>query len=492
MMMRGMGDPLVLTEDVVFHADLGDVVHGTENESMVLTLAQVPRTQERKINKETLTDGENMRYSDEVLRMLESAGAKEGSKISLTADGKEYVGTLMPNKDSCDSNIVVIRMKSGYKVGIRAGKGSSVKVLEPPAAKVRKEPSAVPKKGLPNITLIGTGGTIGSQADAKTGALGPGFSADRLLELVPEILDIANVKTIDLFSVFSENVSSEQWQKMAKAAEKELNGGADGVIITHGTDTMGYTAAALSFMLREISGPVILVGSQRSPDRPSSDAPGNLIAAVRFCASTKAPGVYAVMHDTMNDDSFAVHRGTRIRKMHTSRRDAFRSINAIPVAHIDGAGKIILRDEIPKASERTKAFTKMDNGVAMLHFYPGMDPELFKGVVTGSKGIVIAGTGLGHVSEGMASLLKEAIGKGAIVIMTSQCINGPTGMNIYDTGRDLQRIGVIPVMDMLPETAYVKLMWALANTKNADEAKKVMKTVLSYEMGDRRTADVVW
>jgi len=433
-----------------------------------------------------------MRYSEELSRRLESAGAREGCKISFISDGKEYKGILMPNKDSRSADIIVIKMRNGYKAGFTVDAETPIKVLEPPFVKPKTLIGRVPQKGLPNLVLIGTGGTIGSQTDPKTGALAPGTPTEDLLETFPEILDTANVRTRDLFSVLSENMGIEHWQKMAAAAAEELNGGADGVIILHGTDTMGYSAAALSFMLREISGPVVLVGSQKSPDRPSSDAFVNLMASVRFCISSKAAGVYVVMHDTMSDDSCAVHRGTRVRKMHTSRRDAFRSINTVPVAHMDADGKIEFKDEIPKASGKTAAFTKMEKDVVLLHYYPGMDPKTFRNVILGRKGAVIAGSGLGHVSDDLVPLLKEAIDKGTVVVMTSQCINGPTGMNIYNKGRELQDIGVIPVMDMLPETAYVKLMWVLANTKNAEEAKETMKTKLSYEMDDRRTVDVIW
>ncbi|MDR0334499.1 MAG: Glu-tRNA(Gln) amidotransferase subunit GatD [Methanomassiliicoccaceae archaeon] len=434
-----------------------------------------------------------MRYSAELSKMLASAGAKEGSVISLTIDGSEYVGTLMPPQSgSGDPDIIVIRMKNGYDAGFRVNKGTSIKVLEQPAGKAAKKSDRKPKKGLPNIVLIATGGTIGSQQGGAKGAQSPGLSADGLLDMMPELSDIANITPKDIISVFSENVNSEHWQALAKTIEEELNNGADGIVVTHGTDTMGFTAAALSFMLKELSAPVIITGSQRSTDRPSSDAYGNLLASVRFCVSSKAAGVYVIMHDSMNDDSFAVHRGTRVRKMHTSRRDAFRSINTVPVARMDGNGKITFNDEVPKASAKTKAFTKMSDDVILLHFYPGMDPALFRDAAVNSKGIVIAGSGLGHVSDGIASLLKEAIDKGAIAVMTSQCINGPTGMNVYDTGRELQNIGVIPMNDMLPETAYVKLMWAIANTKNAKEAKELMKDTLSYEMGDRRTTDVIW
>ncbi|MCL2142999.1 MAG: Glu-tRNA(Gln) amidotransferase subunit GatD [Methanomassiliicoccaceae archaeon] len=428
-----------------------------------------------------------MRYSDELSKIIDSAGAKEGSVISLTIDGRNYTGVLTANSDP---DVVVIKMKNGYKAGFRADGGTLIKVLEQPTVKEQKKKERRTKKGLPDVALIGTGGTISSRPDGSV--MTPGMSADRLLDLMPELSDIANIRTKDIISVFSENISAEHWKKMADAAEEELNNGAAGVIISHGTDTMGYTAAALSFMLREISGPVVLVGSQRSTDRPSSDAYGNMLASARFCVSPNTAGVYVVMHDTMNDDSFAVHRGTRVRKMHTSRRDAFRSVNAVPVAHIDAAGNITFSDETQRPSARTKAQTKMNENVILLYYYPGMDPSLFRDAVMRSKGVVIAGSGLGHVSSGMASLLKEAIDNGSVVVMTSQCINGPTGMNVYDTGRELQNMGVIPVMDMLPETAYVKLMWALANAKNAEDAKAIMKKILSYEMGDRRTLDVIW
>ena len=430
-----------------------------------------------------------MGYSEELSKMLTAAGAKEGCKISLTTDGKEYKGVLMPPSEGSDDSIVVIRMKNGYKAGFRIDKGASMNVIEQPIVQKKEERTErIRKKGLPNIVLIGTGGTIGSQPDARTGAMTAGSPAERLLDTVPDVFGIANIRTTDVASVFSENMGIKDWQKLAETVEKEMNSGADGVIISHGTDTMGHTAAALSFMLTELSGPVVIVGAQRSTDRPSSDAPGNLTAAVRFCSS-KMPGVYVIMQDTMSDNSFAVHRGTRARKMHTSRRDAFRSVNTIPVAHIDASGKITINDEIPKASERTKARTKMCRDVILLQFYPGMDAKLFRDVILNSKGAVIAGTGLGHVSEEMEALLKEACNKGIIVIMTSQCINGPTGPNIYDTGRRLKDMGVIYANDILPETAYVKLMWTLANSK---DAKAEMKNVLSYEMSDRRTADVIW
>ncbi|MDD4221991.1 MAG: asparaginase domain-containing protein, partial [Candidatus Methanomethylophilus sp.] len=226
---------------------------------------------------------------------------------------------------------------------------------------------------------------------------------------------------------------------------------------------------------------------QRSSDRPSSDASSNLMAAARFCVNGNRAGVFVVMHDTSGDDSFAVHCGTRVRKMHTSRRDAFHSINVPPVAHLDRDGKIEFSGP-GRATSAAKAVaaTGMNQHVVLLQFYPGMNPELFRDVILKSKGVVIAGSGLGHVNENMVPLIREADSRGTVVVITSQCLNGRTNLNVYNTGRDMLAAGAVTVQDMLPETAYVKLMWALANTNSPEAAKEVMRTPLAGEMGDRR------
>jgi glutamyl-tRNA(Gln) amidotransferase subunit D len=339
--------------------------------------------------------------------------------------------------------------------------------------------------------LIGTGGTISSNADSRTGAVQPTLPISELIGTIPELAEKANISVLQVFSVFSENMNAEHWQELAKTAADEINGGADAVIILHGTDTMGYSAAALSFMLGDVPKPVVLVGAQRSPDRPSSDAPSNITAAVRFCVKGKRAGVFVVMHDTLGDDSFAVHAGTRVRKMHTSRRDAFKSINAAPVALLDERGEIMFASEGRNvSSKKASAKTKMERSVILLQYYPGMDPALFDSAAAKSKGMVISGSGLGHVNKEMVQLIKKACDNGTVVVMTSQCLGGLTNLNIYSTGRDILTAGAISVSDMLPETAYVKLMWVLANSKDAEEAKKLMVTPLAGEMGDRRTVDV--
>ena len=343
--------------------------------------------------------------------------------------------------------------------------------------------------GLPNIVLIGTGGTIASFVDYRTGAVRPALSAAQMVDAVPAMREIANVSAKVLFSIFSENMTVTHWRELAKAVAEEINNGADGVIIPHGTDTMGYTAAALSFMLPGVTKPVVLVGAQRSSDRPSSDAYSNLMAATRFCASGNA-GVFVVMHEELGDDKFAVHTGTRVRKMHTSRRDSFKSVNAPLAAKIDEKGNIESSDLAKTSKKKISAKTDMEENVVLLQYYPGMSVEKFRDLFKNSKGVVIAGTGLGHVNSVLIPMIKDACASDTVVVMTSQCLNGQTNLNVYDNGRDLISAGVISVNDMLPETAYVKLMWSLANSKNVDDAKRIMKKPLAGEMGERRTEDV--
>ena len=428
-----------------------------------------------------------MSYSADLTKKLEALGAEEGYKLSVETDGKTYVGTLMPHHEFSAPDIIVLKMKSGYNVGIRVGKDTVIKVVDKPVVRKKSDAEIEEKKGLPTLVLIGTGGTIASYVDYRTGAVHPALSTSDMVNAVPEIREIANVRAKVLFSIFSENMDICHWQELAKAVAEEINNGADGVIIPHGTDTMGYTAAALSFMLGDVPKPVILVGAQRSSDRPSSDASTNLMACARFCTQSKKAGVYVVMHDTSGDDSFAVHLGSRVRKMHTSRRDAFKSINIEPAAHIDKDGKITFNMELPAVSkDKAKVAPDMERATVLLQYYPGMDPSLFGDIMMKSKGVVIAGSGLGHVNENMIPAIKKAIDNGTIVVMTSQCINGQTNMNVYNTGRDLISAGVISVFDMLPETAYVKLSWALANYKDADKVKEIMRTPLVNEMSERR------
>lgn len=426
-------------------------------------------------------------YAEFLSKKLGDAGAEEGCTLSIETSGKSYKGVLMPHHEFSGEDIVILKVKSGYNIGIRIDECAEIEVVSKPVERVKPESAEETKEGLKTIVLIGTGGTIASYVDYRTGAVHPALSTSDMINAVPEIKEVANLKAKVLFSIFSENMTVPHWQKLAEAIAEELDGGADAVIVPHGTDTMGYTASAVSFMLGEVSKPVVFVGAQRSSDRPSSDASCNLMAAAKFCVEGGRAGVFVVMHDGPGDDSFAVHCGTRVRKMHTSRRDAFKSINVPPVAHVDKDGKIVFNTPGRAVSDaKVEARSAMCTDVVLLQFYPGMDPALFHDVVMKSKGVVIAGSGLGHVNSNMVPLIKEATDAGIIVVVTSQCLNGRTNLNVYNTGRDMLAAGAITVWDMLPETAYTKLMWALANTSSVEAAKVVMQTPLAGEMSDRR------
>ncbi len=426
-------------------------------------------------------------YAEFLSKKLGDAGAEEGCTLSIETSGKSYKGVLMPHHEFSGEDIVILKVKSGYNIGIRINESAEIEVVSKPVERVKPESAEETKEGLKTIVLIGTGGTIASYVDYRTGAVHPALSTSDMINAVPEIKEVANLKAKVLFSIFSENMTVPHWQKLAEAIAEELDGGADAVIVPHGTDTMGYTASAVSFMLGEVSKPVVFVGAQRSSDRPSSDASCNLMAAAKFCVEGGRAGVFVVMHDGPGDDSFAVHCGTRVRKMHTSRRDAFKSINVPPVAHVDKDGKIVFNTPGRAVSDaKVEARSAMCTDVVLLQFYPGMDPALFHDIVMKSKGVVIAGSGLGHVNSNMVPLIKEATDAGIIVVVTSQCLNGRTNLNVYNTGRDMLAAGAITVWDMLPETAYTKLMWALANTSSVEAAKVVMQTPLAGEMSDRR------
>jgi glutamyl-tRNA(Gln) amidotransferase subunit D len=351
-----------------------------------------------------------------------------------------------------------------------------------------KKPRAVASgKGKKPVAVLGTGGTIASYVDYRTGAVHPALSAGDLVATVPEIADICDVKAEVLFSIFSENMKVENWQAIAEAAADRINSGMEGCIIPHGTDTMGYTSAALSFMLGDLPKPVILVGAQRSSDRPSSDAYTNLVSAARFIVETDAAEVFVLMHETSSDSAAAVHRGTKVRKMHTSRRDAFHSINTPEVARVEFEGGIqFLAPYQKRSSGKVVPKTAMDPEVSLLYFYPGMSPSIFESVLSKSHGVVIAGTGLGHVSTDMVKALRKTIKDGTSVVMTSQCLNGMVDMSVYDTGRDLVTAGVIAGVDMLPETAYVKLMWVLGQTSEPRKVEELMTANLRGEISDRR------
>jgi len=428
-----------------------------------------------------------MGYSQRLLDVLRSLNAAEGDTILVKDTGREYRGILMPHHEFSDPDVIVVKLKSGYNVGVRTCLETTIEVVSKVQPKERKAHHLHPAKDKRTVAVLGTGGTIASYVDYRTGAVHPALSADDLVAAVPEIGDICNVRSEVIFSLFSENMTVGHWQTLAAAVADRLNGGVEGCIIPHGTDTMGYTSAAMSFMLDGLTKPVVLVGAQRSSDRPSTDAHTNLVSAARFIVEGDAAGVYVLMHDTSSDTAGAVHLGTKVRKMHTSRRDAFQSVNCRPVARIGFEGGIeYLAAHQKRAEGKVLLREGMDANVALVQFYPGMSPSAFESVLTSHHGVVFAGSGLGHVSKDMVKAIDRAIRAGTRVVMTSQCLYGRVNLNVYDTGRDLISAGVIPGEDMLPETAYVKLMWVLGQTSDEGEVRRLMTANLRGEITERR------
>ncbi len=428
-------------------------------------------------------------YKGQVLKALAKAKAEIGDLIRVTKDGETYEGVLIPRSEYGDEKHIVIKIKSGYNIGIKATPSTRVERVG-----AKAKPSFVPpppptqKPGLPNVTIISTGGTIASRVDYRTGAVRPAISASDLYSIVPELSDIAVIDTKILFSVFSEDLTPKHWSETARAVAKHIENGAEGVVVTHGTDTMGYTAAALSFALQSLPVPAILVGAQRSEDRPSSDAAANLIGAVLAAAKAPFAEVAVAMHETVSDEAVVLHRGTKVRKCHTSRRDAFKTVNAKPVARVlNGEVAMLTEDYLPRDSERKLVLKPdFDRRVALMKFFPGLDPKVVKWhVEQGYKGLVLEGTGLGHVRRECFSSIREAVEAGVVVAMAPQCIWGRINMNVYSNGRDLLAMGVVPLEDMLAETALVKLMWSLGQTKDVEKIRTLLTTNIAHEISAR-------
>lgn len=432
-------------------------------------------------------------YRGEALRALKAAGAEIGDLLRITKDGTTYEGILIERSEYGDEKHAIVKLKSGYNIGVRITPTTRIEKVGA-GAKPTFVPPPLPeqKRGLPKVAIISTGGTIASRVDYRTGGVRPALSAKDLYSVVPELSKIAVIEAEILLSLFSENITPKHWPKMAKAAASHIKGGASGVVVAHGTDTMGYTAAALSFALQNLPVPVVLVGSQRSADRPSSDAATNLTGAVTAAAEAPFAEVVLAMHETVSDRAIVFHRGTKVRKCHTSRRDTFKSINATPLAKMEDKEITMLTEDYRRRDPTRKLVLKpnFNEKVALVKFHPGLNPAVIQWYVDeGYMGIVLEGTGLGHVGDYCFSTVKRAVKAGVIVAMTSQCIWGRLQMNVYDTGRDLLRMGVVPLEDMLPETALVKLMWALGQTREADEATKLLTTNIAHEMSPRTTAD---
>lgn len=373
----------------------------------------------------------------------------------------------------------VVKLKSGYNICVaenlctpREGAAAQIKPAVEPL---------VQNQNLPLLSIISTGGTIASTVDYRTGAVSSKFTAEDILRSIPELAGIARYRTLQPFNVLSENMNPAMWQELARAIYDEIKAGSNGIIITHGTDTMLYSAAAVSFML-DTPVPVIFVGAQRSADRPSSDNAMNAICSAKTGVSGLGE-VVVCMHATSSDTACALHRATRVRKNHTSRRDAFQSIgreNVGTVRYPDGS--VVLADDAILRGENTLSLREaLEPSCALLTYYPGMNPKVFD-AYAGYKGLVIAGTGLGHVGTDCIPKIRALTEAGTTVVMTSQCQAGSVCDRVYETGRYLLDAGIIEGGSMLPEVALVKLMWVLANAEDKDDVRRLMQKNLKGEL----------
>jgi glutamyl-tRNA(Gln) amidotransferase subunit D len=427
-----------------------------------------------------------MRQKKSIEEKLRKIGAEVGDKIKIIKKTDKIEGVLMPRHGFSDDGIITIKLDNGYNVGVAVDQDTEIDLLKKHRGVTKKLKKIPFDSSKPTISIIGTGGTIACYVDYRTGAVHPATSAQDLAFSVPEIFEICNVKAQVAYQMVSEDIEVEHWQKLAKIVASELNSGSHGVVIPHGTDTLGYTAAALSFMLKDLSGPVVLVGAQRSSDRPSSDAAKNLLAAANVAANSDIGEVVVVMHGESSDKYAIIHRGTKVRKFHTSRRDAFKTVNEKPLGRLENGDVKIEGKYRKKKNGRVIVDDKVEENVGMVFSHPGLKPE---DMPEDKKGIVLVGTGLGHIPSKNISKIRKIGKKGTIFVMTSQCIFGRINMRVYSNGRDLIKAGVISGEDMLPETAFVKLMWVLAHGKNKEEIKKLMTTNIAGEISERITSD---
>lgn len=400
-----------------------------------------------------------------------------GDLVRCTLQGCSCEGTYITTRDG----MATVKLTSGYNIGVpeeSLTKTGSSEMAEPQEVEIIQDTT------LPKISIVSTGGTIASKIDYRTGAVTSQFRATDILNAIPGLASLAQFSAVQLCNILSENMTPAIWQQLARAIYDEIRSGAQGILVTHGTDTMAYSAAAMSFMIKTPV-PVVFVGSQRSADRPSSDNAMNGMCAVKTALSDLGE-VVVVMHGTTSDDVCAIHRGTRVRKMHTSRRDAFQTIGDGVIGSVTypSLDVSLASHAVKRGNGEPELKDQLEEKCAIIWYYPGMDPALLS-AWSGYKGIVLAGTGLGHCGTDMIARIREMSAAGTLFVMTSQCLHGRICDRVYDTGRDLLGAGVIEGEDMLPEVALVKLMWVLGNSSSLSEARLMMTQNLAGEITRR-------
>jgi glutamyl-tRNA(Gln) amidotransferase subunit D len=465
----------------------------------------------RNINLDS-HDSFDKSYSRNSQRFLNKFKVSVGDEVKIVTKKAVFFGIILPRYETFSDKYIVLKLKSGYNIGIEIE--NIIEIINKNVDQLSKKPIAKSdpndnapanddnnsnnlfnkmdsSKLLPKILLISTGGTIASKIDYRTGGVTSLLTASELYSAFPELSDYGYIYPEFLFNEYSENMNPHHWSALADRISFAINNEHyDGIIVSHGTDTMHYTSSALSFALQNIPIPVVLVGSQRSSDRPSSDAFSNLVGAIRFIKDAKYSGIFVCMHHNTSDEVIACHLGTQVRKNHTSKRDAFKSLNGMPFALIENSDikyNKLLHDGVESAniSKNFISRTAFSDKVFLLKFYPGFSSSFLENFLQMDyKVIILEGTGLGHVSKDCFPILEKLINSGIFVFMTSQCIFGTVQMTVYDTGRDLLGLGVIPLSNMSSENAVVKAMWTLGNNTGTEDFVRIMKTDYSNEISN--------
>ena len=412
-------------------------------------------------------------------KFITDNGAEVHDRVRIETGDLTYEGLILPKHNFSEDNIIIIKLDNGYNIGIST-ENAKMTLISKAEKKDTITHSKKENKELPNISILGTGGTIASFVDYKTGAVSPAITAEQLVNSVKALDEVANVSAEPLFSLASEDMKPEHWEGMANKVKEMHDKNNHGIVIGHGTDTMSYSAAALSFQLPEISNPVVFTGAQRSPDRPSSDAHLNLVGAAKVAMSDLGE-ISIAMHETTNDENVAIWRGNRARKAHSSKRDAFRTPNEGPLGIVKD--KIEWKDKYRSTVENTTIQAGFDENIGMVWSHPGLKIEDWENIVSRKKGVVIAGTGLGHINSDLLGAI-EKTSKDIPVAMSSQCLSGSTNLNVYRNGRKLLESGVIETYDMLPETALVKMMWL--SKHHQDNVRDMMGQNLVGEISNSR------
>lgn len=425
-------------------------------------------------------------YKGAALNILKKFNVRVWGQAEVNTTRGLFQGTILPRSENDDDKHIVMKIITGYNIGIDVLTITGMKETGYKKANYKIPEKEFPyTEGLPKVKLIGTGGTIASRLDYRTGAVIPAFSPGELYGAVPELAEICNLTTEKVFAVFSENMAPDNYKKLAIAIGKEIENGVDGIVIGHGTDTLHHTAAALTYMVQDSPVPIVLVGSQRSSDRPSSDAALNLMHSCTAAGHGDIAEVMVCMFGPTSDEYGFLHRGTRVRKMHSSYRSTFRTVGDTPLATVTRNGVVPIKENYNhrRKDRNVKIMPYFEEKVAIIYYYPNMQPDIIDSLVAnGYKGIVIAGTGLGHVNKPLYPAIERAYAAGVHMYMTVQTLWGYVHMFVYDTGRDLMAKGIIPAGNMLPEAAYIKLGWALGQTTDREEVKRIMLTPINDEI----------